>query len=413
MKNRVLLWYLYDFANSFASIVLIFYFPLIISEKGINESWIGISTSIATGLMLLFLPYFGVWSDKIKNRLFFLKACSWIIFASLLLLAYSTNYLDSDNTFLIVTSFALYILFLMMFQSSYVFYTAQLKDLSDENTNIKVSGNGNGLGQVGNILGLLAVMPVIGGGIIFLGLQGKSLTFFIGALLFIILSSFFLYQKQNNISIITIIPTFSYRQYLVEIFGEKKIFYYLVGYALLADALLTFQLYTTIYFKNVFDLSDKMVSLVGIVGLFFAIVGAFLSHTLVMVTKSKNRAMLCASIIYAVAFILCALSPKNEWAPFLVMIPAGLGFGFLFSISRVIYSDMTPRDEQAKYFSIYTIFERSASVIGPLLWVASFALLSSFGKDIQYRGSVLILFCICIVGVYYLQKSFSLKSPSI
>lgn len=410
MRKQIFLWYLYDFANSFASIVLIFYFPLIMSEKGVNDAWIGISTSIATGIMLLLLPYFGVWSDRFRNRLLFLKGCSWGIFVSLISLAYIGQYSDFSHTSTIVFSFFFYVLFLIMFQSSYVFYTAQLKDLADENTNTKISGNGNGFGQIGNIIGLLTVMPIVGGGIILFGISGKPLTFIFGAVLFIILSYMFLYQKEKYIYVVSNVPKFSYKQYLFEIFNKKQIFYYLIGYALLADALLTFQIYTTIYFKNVFNLSDKMVSLVGVIGLLFAIIGAFLSHFLVSVVKSKNKAIIYSSFMYAFAFILCASIPKNTLAPFLVMIPSGLGFGFLFSISRVIYSDMTPKDEQAKYFSLYTIFERSASVIGPLIWILSFSLLSSFGRDVQYRGSVLMLSIICFAGIFYLKKSFSLKS---
>jgi MFS-type transporter involved in bile tolerance (Atg22 family) len=39
---------------------------------------------------------------------------------------------------------------------------------------------------------------------------------------------------------------------------------------------------------------------------------------------------------------------------------------------------MTPKDEQTSYFGIYTLFERTASVIGPLLWAFTFLVFQPF-----------------------------------
>ena len=44
--TKIQLWYLYDFANSFASSVVIFYFPLLLLRGGAGDTWIGISPLI-------------------------------------------------------------------------------------------------------------------------------------------------------------------------------------------------------------------------------------------------------------------------------------------------------------------------------------------------------------------------------
>ena len=69
MTKQIRLWYLYDFANSFSSTVLIFYFPLIFVERGGLEEWIGIAASVSTILLLIFLPPLGRKADNTGRRL--------------------------------------------------------------------------------------------------------------------------------------------------------------------------------------------------------------------------------------------------------------------------------------------------------------------------------------------------------
>ncbi len=403
MKKNIRLWYLYDFANSFASIVLLFYYPLILSERGASNAWIGVSASIATGVLLLILPSLGSYSDRSGKRIYLIKICSILMVASLLMIAFLLQMSNEMSTsFLLLVSF-FYILFQICFQSSYVFYSALLRNITTIDNNTKVSGVGMGLGQLGNAFALGIIGPIIGSSLIVIGLSGKPLALFIGAILFAIISIPFFKQKD-----ITNTPDkirFSYKTFLKKLLSEKRILLFLIGYSLLADAILTFQLYIAIYVKKVFDFSDQMVTYAGITGLLFGVLGGFLASLLVRNLKSKERALGVSSIFYAFCFGLCALMPQIPIFVFIGLALAGISYGLVFSLARAVYSEITPGDKQGEFFSIFTVFERAASIVGPLVWLLTFYLLSNYGENVQYRGSVLLLMGVCITGFYFLRKS--------
>lgn len=401
--NKIRLWYLYDFANSFASVVLLFYYPLILSEKGASDTWIGVSASIATGILLLVLPYIGALSDRTGKRIFFIKIGSMVMILSLLAMSFIVKNSETFGLVILFSLSFLYVLFQVCFQGSYMVYSAMLRDISDSINNVKVSGEGYGFGQLGNAAALGIIGLIIGTQIVIFGLSGKTLALFLGALLFLILSSFFFRQKEsikNNI-----ITHFSYKEFFRKITKNKRVFYFLIGYSLLADAILTFQLYVALYVKNVFSFSDNSVSYVGIVGLVFSVLGAFLTNRFVKKIKDKNKVLKIAGISYGICFGLCAFMPVVTTAIYLSISLCGFFYGVLFSLFRVIYSEISPEDSQGEFFSVFTVFERAASVIGPLVWLLTFYLLRSFGESIQYRGSVLLLMVVCFVGIYYLKKS--------
>lgn len=382
MKKIINLWYLYDFANSFASIVLIFYYPLILLEKGASNNWIGISASIATGILLIILPYLGAYSDRTGKRIYFIRIASALMVISIIIMAFLTQRAgDFSVLALFVLSF-LYIIFQVCFQGSYVFYSAMLRDMTDTDNNTKVSGAGLSFGQLGNALALGIIGAIIGSSLIIIGLSGKPLSLLIGGIMFAFISFPFLKQKdfKNNQERIG----FSYKKFLKEITSEKRIFFFLVGYSLLSDAILTFQLYLAIYVKKVFLFSDQWVTYVAIIGLVFTVVGGFLASQLAHKLKSKEKALRVSSLLYAVCFGLCAFIPQIPIFVFVIIALSGASYGLVFSLSRAVYSEISPIDKQGEFFSVYTVFERAASVIGPLVWLLTFYLLRNFGESIQY-----------------------------
>lgn len=407
MKN-MRLWYLYDFANSFASVVLIFYYPLILAEKNASNAWIGISASIATLVLLIILPYLGAYSDKMNRRIFFIKIASVCMVLSLFVLAFLTQNIETASTVMLLLLSFFYILFQICFQGSYVFYSAMLREMTSNGNNPKVSGVGLGFGQLGNAIALGMIGPIIGSPFIIIGLSGKPLAFFLGGVLFAIISIPFFRQQENKNNVEPL--NFSYREFATVIFSEKRIRYFLIGFSLLADSILTFQLYLTLYVTKIFNFSDKLVSYAGMAGLVFAVVGGFSAHHFVKKLKSEDRTIILASIFYAICFCILAIVPKIPILVFVALSLAGLSYGILFSLARSVYSAITPEKRQGEFFSIFTVFERMASVIGPLVWLGTFYLLKNFGEDFQYRGSMLLLVFICVVGIYFLKKSYSVSS---
>ena len=85
------------------------------------------------------------------------------------------------------------------------------------------------------------------------------------------------------------------------------------------------------------------------------------------------------------------LAVAQTGALFMVIIAVnGFVFGVIFALSRAFYSDLVPKEKQAELFSVYVLFERAASVLGPLLWSATAFIFASYGPD-KYRFSVFLL----------------------
>ena len=87
----------------------------------------------------------------------------------------------------------------------------------------------------------------------------------------------------------------------------------------------------------------------------------------------------------------------------ILIIVNGFAFGALFSLARAFYATLVPEEQQAEMFSIYALFEHTASILGPLLWSATAFLFSSFGDD-RYRFSVASLALLLIVSVVVFQR---------
>jgi UMF1 family MFS transporter len=403
--KKIWLWYLYDFANSFASVVLLLYYPLILSEKGASDSWIGVSASIATGILLFILPKLGAYSDRLGKKIPFIRTGSIIMVASLVCIAFITNDAESLSLPIILGLSLLYIIFQVFFQGSFSFYSAMLREITNSNDNTKVSGRGFGFGQLGNVLSIVIISLILTTKITILGLSDKSLAIFLGGIFFLLLSIPFFHQKYPTQNKLT--ESFSYKNFIRKITSDKKILFFLIGYSLLADALLTFQLYVALYVKNVFGFSDQYVIYAGVIGLFFSVVGGFIAHLLVNKLNNKNKALRISSVVYGLCFGITAIIPPVPILVFFVLALTGVSMGLLFSLARSIYSEISPRDNQGEFFGIYSVFEKAASIIGPLLWIGTFLLLENFGSNLQYRGSVLLLMLICFFGIFFLKKSES------
>lgn len=155
--SKVALWYLYDFANSFASSVVIFYFPLLLAQGGASDTWIGISTALSTLILLLFYPALGHRADGgQKQTLWYIWISSIGMMLALFVMGYVTNGYSGALTMPMMFLLAgAYIIFQIAFQGSYVFYSGFMQYFENVGHNKdRVSGFGMGLGQLGNALSI-------------------------------------------------------------------------------------------------------------------------------------------------------------------------------------------------------------------------------------------------------------------
>ena len=87
-----------------------------------------------------------------------------------------------------------------------------------------------------------------------------------------------------------------------KIYKEKHIFYFLIGMMLVSDAILTFQIYVTVFLKKVYLMDDKMAVYAGIIGLFFCLVGGIISPWVVRKSKNTFHALIMATFLYSICF---------------------------------------------------------------------------------------------------------------
>jgi UMF1 family MFS transporter len=380
----------------------------LLAEKGGSNAWIGIPTSLGTVLLLLLLPALGAYSDRTGKRIVLIKISSALMILSQIAMAFMLSKEGAfGTTQLLILSF-FYLLYNICVQSSYMFYSSMLRSITNETNNTKVSGIGLGLGQLGNVLALALATPLVGSSLLIWGISGKPLALLFGAICFAVISLPFFSQKDEMGKDEKV--EFSYKKFLKKVAGQKRIMYFLIGYSLLADTILTFQLYASIYIKKVFGFTDQMVTYAGMTGLAFGMAGGLMAAKLVSRLKDKERALLLSSLLYTVCFALCALIPRAPVFVFSGLAIAGISYGLVFTLARTVYSEITPLREQGEFFSLFTVFERAASIIGPLVWLLTFHLLGRFGENIQYRGSVLLLGIVCFLGFYFLRKSRRFKN---
>ena len=333
-----------------------------------------------------------------------------LVSMSLLTNTYTENY----PLLLLLTLSVLYIIFQISFKGSYVFYSSFMQNFEDTGHNKdRVSSLGLGLGQLGNAMsiGIMGTF-VVGGSLVLWGMSGKSLTLILGAVIFVVLALPFLTQKLDAVvpSEVKVDKRFSIREFSKRVFNNKKLSYYLLGYMFIADSVTTLQIYLTLYLKNVFDFTDKMSSLAGVVSLGMLFATCMLLGSLAHKMVNKNKLLSIAGAIYVATFLLFGLTPNVPYLVYLCLALAGTTYGLFFPLARSLYSDIIPKKEQAEHFSFFVIFERAAAIIGPIVWVIVYELLRSYSVEFRYRANIMVLSLVAMLGLYLIKKSFALKN---
>ena len=151
-------WVLYDWANSaYATIVLAGFFPIIYAEyfaSSIIDSertLYLVSNSIASIILILIAPIFGLLSDKFSSKKIFL-----IIFALLSILSTSLLSIISQDSYVIASIF--FSISLLGFMMSNVFYDSMLLNFNSQKYD-SISSVGYALGYLGG--GLAFVISLL------------------------------------------------------------------------------------------------------------------------------------------------------------------------------------------------------------------------------------------------------------
>ena len=354
---------LYDWANSaYATIVLAGFFPIIYAEyfaSSIIDSertlYLGVSNSIASIILILIAPIFGLLSDKFSSKKIFL-----IIFALLSILSTSLLSIISQDSYVIASIF--FSISLLGFMMSNVFYDSMLLNFNSQKYD-SISSVGYALGYLGG--GLAFVISLL-----FLYFQSdstfeliysKKIVFLFASLwwlLFMIPLLLFWEEDKRILHTTTLLDTFN------EIKLDKTIFYFLIAYWIYIDGVDTVIRMAINYGLTIgFDSTDLLIAL--LVTQFVAFPGTLLINWLSSIYSCERAIVGCLMTYLLISVSAYYLDTILEF--YLIASLIGLVQGGIQALSRSYFARLIPNNKHSEYFGIYNMLGKFAALLGPLL----------------------------------------------
>lgn len=401
MKKKIVYWALYDFANSIVLMAFLFYFSQwLVVDQGKPAWWYNFALILSSALFIFSAPYISKKIDATKLKITGLRV--WTIFSLLgfalvALLAMLTTELE-----LLATT--LYALATFAYLVCFLYYTPILNDLSNNSNRSWVSGLGQGANSIGQVFGVLVVLPFVNGLTLF-GAPGRAQALLPAVVLFGLLSlpMLTLYREEKKVSTENqngkattpnIVSLFR------SVFSHKSLAFLFLAYFLISDSMLTFANNFPLYLEVVFKASDTTKSLLTAAILILAAVGAIIFGKISDKTGNVKTLKLIV-ILWCGLLLLMALTTKFSLA-IPIFLAGGILFGPVWGISRSLVGQLAPVDLVASSYSYYVVAERFATFIGPAVW--SVVLIIMGEGALGYRTGLVSLGVLLFISLFALKK---------
>jgi len=394
-NKQVLLWGLYDFANSILIGNMSLYFvQYIVVDKGLPDIIFSITLALASTLLLFFAPGIGILIDSGTRKIKLIR-----IFSILILIG-------GISLGLIQQAFILLIFFLLAnvaYQVSLVPYNTTLIDISKPEKRGAISGFGELCNWTGYLLGLIITLPIINGSFVLFG-QGRQGIFIPATLLFFILGLPFLIFRKERRREKKKVRLFNGFKEILSFFKDKKhkgAVVFLLIYFLANNAAATFIAFGPLYFEVVEKIPDQLKVLLTVFTLGSAAIGAFIGGKLNDKYGSYSI-MSNVMLLWAIALVLVILG-SGFWylVPFTIII--GFLMGSFWSNGRKFLTDLIPQEDAGRFFGLYSLSIRMSAFLGPPLWSVTAIVFMKTGDD-RYRFSMLSLSILLFASFIILRK---------
>lgn len=383
-------WAFYDWANSVYALVIsssifpLFYGALFRLEDKTSASFFGIDTpsesiiSYVTAIGFLIIafisPLLSGVADYLGNKKFFLKLFCFVGSISCMML----YFFDLNNLYI---SLFFYMMALIGFWGSLVFYNSYLPDIAYPEQQDAVSAKGYSLGYIGSVILLLLNLAMVMKSELF-GfdgpMQAMKFSFILVGIWWLGFSqiSYRLLPNFRNSKKISAQAFFSGFRELKRIFKELKQYPVLKGYlgaffvySMAVQTVMIIAAYfgeKEVQWEN--DDQRQMGLIVSILLIqLIAVVGAILTSKL-----SKRIGNINALIVINTAWIficICAYFVVKPTSFYIVAAMVGLVMGGIQSLSRSTYSKLLPETtDTTSFFSFYDVTEKIGIVIGMLIY---------------------------------------------
>ena len=412
-RKSIFGWVLYDWANSaFATTVMASFFPIFFKEYWtvgadpvVSTAKLGLANAAAGILVALMAPVLGAIADRGEAKKKFL-----LFFAAIGILATSALYLVPRGSW--QTAAACYVLAMMGFAGSIIFYDSLLTTVATEARRDFVSSLGFSIGYLGGgVLFALNVwmtlspatfgLPDSGEGVklsfLSVGLWWAAFSL---PLIFLVRERTGTAQKARRAVIREGLGQL--RDTVREIRHMKTIFLFLAAYWLYIDGVDTIIVMALDYGLSIgFKAEDLIVALLitQFIGFPSALFFGYLGERI-----GAKQAIFIGIAVYLFITIYAAfIDDKREF--FILACIIGLVQGGVQALSRSLYSRIIPADKSAEFFGFYNMLSRFATVAGPVL----IAMTGLAARSMGYAGSTASRIGIVSVAILFLAGGLVLR----
>ena len=392
MKNKKYYsWVLYDWANSaYATIVLAGFFPIIYAEyfaMSINQSertlYLGISNSVASLLLIISAPLFGLLADRFNKKKLFLSIFALVSITSTFMLSFI-----STNSYILASM--LFSISLLGFMMSNVFYDAMLLDFENDKFN-RISSYGYAFGYLGGgiafVLALIFLYYTENSSIELIAT--KKIVFIFTSLwwLLFMIPLILLWDDQTKPNKLKLSMTESFK----ELFSNKKVFYFLLAYWVYIDGVDTVIRMAVNYGLTIgFSSSDLLIAL--LVTQFVSFPGTLVVLKISDFFSIEKAIVFCLLIYLIITYLAYSLYTIEQF--YIIAILIGFAQGGIQALSRSYFAALIPDNRSSEYFGIYNMLGKFAALLGPIV----VGLITFYTSDSRIGiASIAIFFIIGIV----------------
>ncbi|HEV7349478.1 MFS transporter [Telluribacter sp.] len=415
-------WCMYDWANSVHSLVIVSsIFPVYFSATALNEQggniiqFLGFSirntvlfsysVSFSFLVVALLIPFCTAIADYAGRKKLFMKLFCYTGAGSCAFLYFFTR----DT--LTISVFA-FMLSLIGWSGSIVFYNSFLPEIATEENFDRYSARGYSLGYLGSVLLMVFNLTMI----LFPQLYGITdpslparisfLTVGIWWILFAQIPFKYLPSNTHNKKSEGNWLFNGFRE-LRKIFGQVRtqtnLPRYLLAYFVFNMGVQTVMYVATIFGANELRLPDQSLIITILLIQLVAIAGSYLFAYLS--GRFGNIHALMMGVVVWIGICTAAYFITTEMQFYILACVVGMVMGGIQSLSRATYSKLIPDDTQdtASYFSFYDVTEKTSIVLGTLVYGLVEQLTGSM------RNSVLALLFLFVIGFILLSRIPSQK----
>ncbi|WP_066397424.1 MFS transporter [Neobacillus mesonae] len=375
MSKQEKSWVFYDWANSAYSILITtavfpLYFKAAATDAGVSATtstayW-GYANSFATLLISICAPVLGSIADfkGFKKRFFTFFFALGIIFTFLLAVVPSSQWL-----FLLIC----YMLTVIGFGGTNIFYDAFLVDVTTEERMNRISSNGFAMGYIGSTIPF-----ILGIALIILSQQhilpisvstASQLAFAITALWWGLFTIPML-KNVNQIYYKEQVPnpiSNSFKQ-LFQTFKKIKLyrplFLFLLAYFFYIDGVNTIITMSTAYGS---DLGIDSTNLLIILFVTQVVAAPFAYLYGKLADKFQAKRMLLVGIIIYIIICSYAYFLKTVLDFWILAMLVASSQGGIQALSRSYFAKLVPKENANEFFGFYSIFYKFAAILGPFL----------------------------------------------